>query len=203
MALSSHWFVSEMTWRFCLKLRGSLPPKGSYIIQDLVCSHAIFLTLLQNMCSPAYLKEKNHIFLLVVQASKSVLCILPDHHERRKISGILLGTPRIMMFPMVHTVIYIAGFHLLLFWRTVILCWLALKYLAIVPCLCGNISWIRIQSLCSLLVKLCSNRNVILPLITVNRNTTMTELSWIYMWYSISCITKSTVLKISIECQWF
>lgn len=196
-----------MAWRFCLKLRGSLPPKGSYTIQDLICSHAIFLTLflllLQNICSPAYLKEKNHIFLLVVQASKSVLCIFPDHRVRRKISGILLGTPRIMMFPMVHAVIYIAGFRLLLFWRTVILCRLALQYLAIVPCLCGNISWIRIQSLCSLFMKLCSNRNVISPLIIVNRNTTMTELSWIYMRYSISCITKSTALKISIECQWF
>lgn len=107
------------------------------------------------------------------------------------------------MFPMVHAVIYIAGFRLLLFWRTVILCRLALQYLAIVPCLCGNISWIRIQSLCSLFMKLCSNRNVISPLIIVNRNTTMTELSWIYMRYSISCITKSTALKISIECQWF
>lgn len=54
-----------------------------------------------------------------------------------------------MMFPMVRIAIYIAGFHLLLFWPILILCWLAQQYLAIVPYLCGNISWTRIQSLCA------------------------------------------------------
>lgn len=127
----------------------------------------------------------------------------PNHHKGSKISGIQLGTPRIIIFPMVHAVTYIAGFHLLLFWHTVILCWQAHQYLAIVPCICENISWIITQSLCSLFVKRCSNRKLISHLITVNRIITMTELSWTYALYSVSCITKSTAFKISIESQWF
>lgn len=107
------------------------------------------LLLLQNICSPVYLKEKNYMFFQLYKSARQCSASSPDHHERRKISGTPLGTPRITMFPMVHIAIYIAGFHLLLFWHTLVLCWLAQQYLAIVPCLYGNISWIRIQSLCA------------------------------------------------------
>lgn len=107
----------------------------------------LLLLLLQNICSPVYLKQKKLIFFQLYKSASQCSASSPDHHKRRKISGTPLGTPRITMFPMVHIAIYKAGFQLLLFWRTLILCWLAQKYLAIGPCLCRNIFWIRIQSL--------------------------------------------------------
>lgn len=92
--------------------------------------------------------EKLH-FHSVVQTNKAVLCIFPDHQARRKISGTPLRTPRVVMFPVVPAAVYRAGFHLLLFWHTLVLSWLAQQHLAIVPCLRGISSWIRIQSLCA------------------------------------------------------
>lgn len=108
----------------------------------------LFLPL-QNMCSPVYLKEKNCIFFQLYKLTKQCSASSPDHQARRKIPGTPLGTPRVVMFPMVHTALCRAGFHLLLSWHTLVLCWLAQMYLAIVPCLRGNSSWIRIQSLCA------------------------------------------------------
>lgn len=92
--------------------------------------------------------EKLH-FHSIVQVARQCSASSPDHQARRKISGTPLGTPRVVMFLMVHPAVYRAGFQLLLFWHTLILCWLAQQYLAIVPCLRGNSSWIRIQSLCA------------------------------------------------------
>lgn len=109
----------------------------------------LLLLLLQNICSPVYPEEKKKTFYFSCTKSvRQLSASSPDHHERIKISGTPLGTPSIMMFPMVHIAIYIAGFHLFLCWRTLFPCWLAQQYFAIVPCLCGNISWIRIRSLC-------------------------------------------------------
>lgn len=108
----------------------------------------LFLPL-QNMFSPVYLKEKICIFFQLCKPAGQSSASFPDHQERRKISGTPLGTPRVVMFPLVHTAVYRAGFHLLLFWHTLVLCWLAQQYLAIVPCLRGNSSWIRLPSLCA------------------------------------------------------
>lgn len=113
----------------------------------------IFLLLflpLQNRCSPVYLKEKkNCIFIQLYRPTRQCSASSPNHQERRKISGPPLGTPRVVMLPVFHTAVCRAGFHLLLFWHTLILCWLAQQYSAIVPCLRGISSWIRIQSLCA------------------------------------------------------
>lgn len=108
----------------------------------------LFLPL-QNMCSPVCLKEKICIFFQLYKPARQSSASSPDHQERRKISGTPLGTPRVVMFPMVHPAVYRAGFHLFLSWHTLVLCWLAQQYLAIVPRLRGNSSWIRIPSLCA------------------------------------------------------
>lgn len=150
-----YWLWAQVGIRNYFKalteLRGSCSLKGSYINQDSVYSHADFL--------PPFLASATHVFSSlskgeklhfhsVVQTNNAVLCIFPDHQARRKISGTPLGTPRVEMFPVVPAAVYRAGFHLLLFWHTLALCWLAQQYLAIVPCLRGISSWIRIQSLC-------------------------------------------------------
>lgn len=109
----------------------------------------LFLPL-ENMCSAVYLKEKNCIFIQLYRPKRQSSASSPDHRARRKISGTPLGTPRVVMpCTLLHAAVYRAGFHLLLFWHTLFLCWLAQQYLAIVPCLRGISSWIRIQSLCA------------------------------------------------------